>query len=112
MAATVIVGATYPLGRSLGLRPGYTLAAALPLAFASSLWVYTKGLANIPLAALLAVLTLLPISTGLPGARSLAISGALPGLTVVARPKLITFVMSVGVLSLPNWRAAWWADST
>ena len=98
--AAALVGATFLLGRNLGLRPRYALAAALILAFASPLWVYAQGLANIPLAALLAVLALLPITVRSPGARHWAGAGALAGLAVVARPDLIAFGMVVGALSL------------
>ncbi len=107
VVAATLVGATYLLGRNLSLRPRYALAAALLLAFASPLWVYAKGLANIPLAALLAILTLLAISTNIPGARRWAIAGALAGLTVVVRPELIAFALVVGTVSLLTWRAGW-----
>ena len=105
--AAVLVGATFLLGRNLGLRPPYALAAALTLAFASPLWVYAKSLANIPLAALLAVLALLPITVSVPSVRRWAVAGALAGLTVVARPEFIVFGVIVGVLSLVLWRRDW-----
>ena len=41
--AAALVGATFLLGRNLGLRPRYAVVGALALAFASPLWVYAKG---------------------------------------------------------------------
>ena len=105
--AAALVGATFLLGRNLGLRPRYALTSALILAFASPLWVYAKSLANIPLAALLAVLALLPITALAPSVRRWAVAGALAGLTVVARPEFIVFGVVVGVLSLVPWRRDW-----
>lgn len=112
VVAASLVAATFLLGRNLGLRPRNALAAALILAFASPLWVYAKGLANIPLAALLAVLALLPVTTANPGLRRWAVAGALAGLTVVARPELIAFGVVVGFLSLLQWRYGWRTGST
>ncbi len=62
--------ATYLRGRSLGLCPRHAPAGALLLARAGPLRVRANGPANIPLATLLAVLTLVPISTRAPDARS------------------------------------------
>ena len=107
VVAAALVAATFLLGRNLGLRPRNALTAALILAFASPLWVYAKGLANIPLAALLAVLALLPLTTSNPGRRRWAIAGAMAGLTVVVRPELIAFGVVVGILSLLQWRSSW-----
>ena len=107
LVAAALVGATSMLGRAVGLSPGFALASALILAFASPLWVYAKGLANIPLAALLALLALLPITPPGPGARNWAIAGALAGLTVVVRPEFIALGAVVGLLSLLRWRAGW-----
>lgn len=104
VVAAALVGATYLLGRNLGLRPGMALAASLILAFASPLWVYAKGLANIPLAALLAVLALLVITKERSGVGRWAVAGALAGLTVVARPEYIVFSVVLGALSLARWR--------
>ena len=105
--AAALVGATFLLGRNLGLRPRYALAAALILAFASPLWVYAKGLANIPLAALLAVLAFIPITTTRPNARHWAGAGVLTGLAVVTRPDFIVFGVAVGLLSLLRWKRGW-----
>lgn len=106
--AAALVGATFLLGRNLGLRPRYALTAALILAFASPLWVYAKGLANIPLAALFAVLALLSITApGRPGVRRWAAAGLLAGLAVVARPEFIVFGLGAGVLSLAPWKRGW-----
>lgn len=107
VVAAALVAATFLLGRNLGLRPRDALAAALILAFASPLWVYAKGLANIPLAALLAVLALLPLTTSNPGCRRWAIAGAIAGLTVVVRPELIAFGAVAGFLSVLQWRVSW-----
>ncbi len=104
IVAAVLVGATFLLGRNLGLRPRYALAAALILAFASPLWVYAQGLANIPLAALLAVLACLLATFSRPDARHWAGAGALAGLTVVTRPEFIAFGAIVGILSGLGWR--------
>ena len=103
VVAAALVGATFLLGRNIGLRPAYAVAASLILAFASPLWVYAKGLANVPLAALLAVLALLPVTTSEPRARRWAVAGALAGLTVVARPEYVAFGVVLGALSLVRW---------
>ena len=105
--AAALVGSTFLLGRNLGLRPRYALAAALILAFASPLWVYAKGLANIPLAALLAVLALLPITVRSPGVRHWAGAGALAGLAVAARPEFIVVGVVVGALTLVRLKRDW-----
>lgn len=100
VVAAGLVGATFLLGRNLGLRPRYALAAALTLAFASPLWVYAKGLANIPLAALLAVLACLPTTSPRPGVRHWAGAGVFAGLAVVTRPEFIAFGAILGVVSV------------
>lgn len=110
--AAALVSATFVLGRSLGLHLRYASASALILAFASPLWVYAKGLANIPLAALLAVLALLPITVPAPSARRWGIAGALAGLAVVVRPEVVVFGAVIGVLSLGLWRDAWRIGAT
>ena len=110
--AAALVGATFVLGRNLGLRPRYALAAALILAFASPLWVYAKGLANIPLAALMAVLALLPITVRSPGVRHWAGAGALAGLAVVTRPEFAALGMVVGALTLVKWKWDWRSSLT
>lgn len=102
--AAALVGATFLLGRNLGLRPRYAAVAALTLAFASPLWVYAKGLANIPLAALLAVLALLPITGSATTTRHWAVAGALAGLAVTTRPEFMVLGVLVGALSLPAWK--------
>jgi len=107
VVAAALVGATLLLGRSLGLRPSSACAASLILAFASPLWVYSKGLANIPLTSLLAVLALLTVTTTNPSARRWALAGGLAGLTVVARPEFVVFGVAVGALSLLRWRDSW-----
>jgi hypothetical protein len=109
LVAAALVGVTFLLGRRLGLRPGSALAASLILAFASPLWVYAKGLANIPLAALLAVLALLPIAVPTPTISRWAMAGVLSGLTVVVRPEFIVFGIVIGVLSLAPWKHGWQA---
>ena len=105
--AAALVGATFLLGRNLGLRPRFALAAALTLAFASPLWVYAKGLANIPLAALLAVLALLPITVRSPGVGHWAGAGALAGLAAVTRPEFTAVGVVVGALTLVKWKRDW-----
>lgn len=107
VVAAALIGVTYLLGRNLGLRPGFALAASLILAFASPLWVYAKGLANIPLAALLSVLALLSITRERSGVGRWAVAGALAGLTVVVRPEYIVFGVVLGALSLARWRDSW-----
>lgn len=107
IVSAALVGATFVLGRSLGLRPSYARAASLILAFASPLWVYSKGLANIPLSSLLAVLALLPVTKPNPSARQWALAGVLAGLSVVVRPEFIVFGVVVGVLSLVRRRDSW-----
>ncbi|MCY3748827.1 MAG: hypothetical protein OXG64_05975 [Chloroflexi bacterium] len=104
VVAAALVGATFLLGRNLGLRPRSALAAALILAFASPLWVYAKGLANIPLAALLAVLALVPVTRPCPDARHWTAGGVLAGLAVVTRPEFVVFGGIGGVLSLMDWK--------
>ena len=105
--AAALVGATFLLGRNLGLRPRYALAAALTLACASPLWVYAKGLANIPLASLLAVLALLWIAARNPKARHWSVAGVFAGLAVVTRPEFIALGVIVGALTLLTWKRGW-----
>ena len=105
--AAALVGATFLLGRNLGLRPRYAAAAALTLACASPLWIYAKGLANIPLAALLAVLALLWIAARNPKARHWSGAGVFAGLAVVTRPEFIALGVIVGALTLLTWKRGW-----
>lgn len=104
VVAAALVGGTFLLGRNLGLRPRYAVVGALTLAFASPLWVYSKGLANIPLASLMAVLALLPITGSVTTARHWAGAGVLAGLAVMTRPEFMVFGVVVGTLSLLAWK--------
>ena len=108
--AAALVGATFLLGRNLGLRPHYAVVGALALAFASPLWVYAKGLANIPLAALLAVLAILAITGSVTTTRHWAGAGVLAGLAVMTRPEFIVLGVVVGALSLLDLKRGGLAD--
>ena len=98
--AALLVGATFVLGRNLGLRPRNAAAAALVLAFASPVWVYAQGLANIPLAALFSVLAFVAVTRARPGAGHWAAAGGLAGLAALTRPEFVILAPAVGVLSL------------
>ncbi len=98
--AALLVGATFLLGRNLGLRPRNAAAAALVLAVASPLWVYAKGLANIPLAALFSVLAFAVVTRPRPGVGHWAVAGGLAGLAALTRPDFVVLAPAVGLLSL------------
>ena len=98
--AALLVGATFLLGRNLGLRPRHAAAASLVLAVASPLWVYAQGLANIPLAALLCVLAFVAVTGSRPGAGAWTVAGVLTGLAALTRPEFVVLAPAVGVLSL------------
>jgi len=98
--AALLVGATFLLGRNLGLRPHYAAAAALVLAIASPLWVYAQGLANIPLAALFSVLAFVGVTGSRSGAGAWAVAGVFTGLAALTRPEFVVLAPAVGVLSL------------
>lgn len=98
--AALLVGATFLLGRNLGLRPRNAAAAALVLAFASPLWVYAQGLANIPLAALFSVLAFVAVTGSRSGVGAWTVAGVLTGLAALTRPEFVVLAPAVGVLSL------------
>ena len=98
--AALLVGATFLLGRNLGLRPRNSAAAALVLAFASPVWVYAQGLANIPLAALFSVLAFVAVTGARSGAGHWAVAGGLAGLAALTRPEFVILAPAVGVLSM------------
>ncbi|MCY3914074.1 MAG: hypothetical protein OXG43_12650 [Chloroflexi bacterium] len=98
--AALLVGATFLLGRNLGLRPRYAAVAAMLLAFASPLWVYAQGLANIPLAALFSVLAFVAVTGSRSGAGVWAVAGGLTGLAALTRPEFVVLAPAVGVLGL------------
>ena len=98
--AALLVGATFLLGRNLGLRPRNAVAAALVLAFASPLWVYAQGLANIPLAALFSVLAFVAVTGSRSGVGAWTVAGVLTGLAALTRPEFVVLAPAVGALSL------------
>ncbi len=98
--AALLVGATFLLGRNLGLRPRNAAAASMVLAFASPLWVYAQGLANIPLAALFSVLAFVAVTGSRSGAGAWTFAGVLAGLAALTRPEFVVLAPAVGVLSL------------
>ncbi len=98
--AALLVGATYLLGRNLGLRPRNAAAAALVLAFASPLWVYAQGLANIPLAALFSVLAFVAVTGSRSGSGAWAVAGGLAGLAALTRTEFVVLAPAVGALSV------------
>ncbi len=109
LVAAGVVAATFVLGRNLGLRPRNAATAALVLAFASPLWVYAQGLANIPLAALLGVLGFVFATRPQAVARHWAAAGVSCGLAAATRPEFIVLGAGVGVLCLLGQGRRPWA---
>ena len=96
----LLVGATFVLGRNLGLRPRNAAAAALVLAFASPVWVYAQGLANMPLAVLFSVLAFAAVTSARSSAGAWAVAGGLAGLSALTRPEFVILASVLGVLAL------------
>lgn len=98
--AAVLVSVTFLLGRALGLRLHYAFLASLILAFASPLWVYAKGLSNIPLASLLISAGFVSITRSYPRGWHWAAAGLFAGLAAVTRPELVLVAPVLGVLAI------------
>ncbi len=103
IVAALLVAITFLLGRELGLRPGYAVAAALILAIGSPLWVYAKTLANMPAATTFAVAAILAAARARDGGRAWpAMSGVLAALAGLVRPEFVVLAVVAAPLALTS----------